>query len=38
MQGIKMKIAITDNEKLKLTLEGVLVGVISGIVVSMFRW
>ncbi|CAJ2231996.1 chloride channel protein [Companilactobacillus paralimentarius] len=33
-----MKIAITDNEKLKLTLEGVLVGVISGIVVSMFRW
>lgn len=33
-----MKVAITDNEKLKLTLEGVLVGVISGIVVSMFRW
>lgn len=33
-----MKVAITDNEKLRLTLEGVLVGIISGIVVSMFRW
>lgn len=33
-----MKIAVTDNEKLRLTLEGILVGIISGIVVSMFRW
>ncbi|WP_119318497.1 ClC family H(+)/Cl(-) exchange transporter [Companilactobacillus formosensis] len=33
-----MKVAVTDNEKLRLTLEGVLVGVISGILVSMFRW
>ncbi|AUI71548.1 ClC family H(+)/Cl(-) exchange transporter [Companilactobacillus alimentarius] len=33
-----MKVVITDNEKLRLTLEGVLVGIISGIVVSMFRW
>lgn len=33
-----MKIALTDNEKLRLTLEGILVGIISGIVVSMFRW
>lgn len=33
-----MKIATTDNEKLRLTLEGILVGLISGIVVSMFRW
>ncbi|WP_119327421.1 ClC family H(+)/Cl(-) exchange transporter [Companilactobacillus musae] len=33
-----MKVAVTDNEKLRLTLEGVLVGIISGILVSMFRW
>lgn len=33
-----MKIATTDNEKLRLTLEGILVGLISGVVVSMFRW
>lgn len=33
-----MKIAITDNEKARLTLEGILVGIISGIIVSMFRW
>jgi len=33
-----MKIAVTDNEKLRLTLGGILVGIISGIVVSVFRW
>jgi len=33
-----MKIAFTDNDKLRLTLEGIIVGIISGIVVSMFRW
>ncbi|PMD73220.1 ClC family H(+)/Cl(-) exchange transporter [Companilactobacillus nuruki] len=30
--------SFTDNEKLRLTLEGVLVGIVSGIIVSMFRW
>lgn len=33
-----MKVAFNDNEKLRLTLEGILVGIISGVVVSMFRW
>lgn len=33
-----MKIALKDNDKLRLTLEGILVGIISGVVVSMFRW
>jgi len=33
-----MKIAFSDNEKLRLTLEGILVGILSGAVVSMFRW
>lgn len=30
--------SFADNEKLRLTLEGVLVGIVSGIIVSMFRW
>ncbi|MQS75800.1 ClC family H(+)/Cl(-) exchange transporter [Companilactobacillus halodurans] len=33
-----MRITITDNEKVRLTLEGVLVGIISGVIVSLFRW
>jgi len=33
-----MKVAFTDNEKLRLTAEGILVGIISGLIVSMFRW
>ena len=33
-----MKLAFTDNEKLKLTVEGILVGILSGLIVSMFRW
>lgn len=33
-----MKIKVADNEKLRLTLEGILVGIISGVIVSMFRW
>lgn len=33
-----MKLAFTDNEKLRLTAEGILVGILSGLIVSMFRW
>jgi len=33
-----MKLAFTDNEKLRLTAEGILVGILSGVIVSMFRW
>lgn len=33
-----MKLALTDNEKIRLTATGILVGLLSGLVVSMFRW
>lgn len=33
-----MKVVVADNDKLKLTLEGVVVGILSGAVVSTFRW
>ncbi|WP_125569114.1 ClC family H(+)/Cl(-) exchange transporter [Companilactobacillus insicii] len=33
-----MKVVVADNDKLKLTLEGIIVGILSGAVVSMFRW
>ncbi|MFD1418031.1 ClC family H(+)/Cl(-) exchange transporter [Companilactobacillus keshanensis] len=33
-----MKVLIADNDKLKLTLGGVIVGILSGLVVSAFRW
>ncbi|KRK63799.1 Chloride channel protein [Companilactobacillus tucceti DSM 20183] len=33
-----MKILVADNDKLKLTLGGIIVGLLSGLVVSAFRW
>ncbi|WP_125715254.1 ClC family H(+)/Cl(-) exchange transporter [Companilactobacillus kedongensis] len=33
-----MKVLVADNDKLKLTLGGVIVGILSGLIVSAFRW
>ncbi|WP_125760745.1 ClC family H(+)/Cl(-) exchange transporter [Companilactobacillus hulinensis] len=33
-----MKVVVADNDRLKLTLEGIVVGILTGVVVSSFRW
>ncbi|MFC6322998.1 ClC family H(+)/Cl(-) exchange transporter [Companilactobacillus baiquanensis] len=33
-----MKILVADNDKVKLTLGGIIVGIFTGITVSAFRW
>lgn len=33
-----MKVVVADNDRLKLTLEGIVVGILTGAIVSTFRW